>query len=275
MKYFLLGTVVGDICGSRFEWAKPETISPEFKFITKTSRYTDDTVLTMAVAEALIKDRPYDMMIQKFGRRYPDSGYGGMFRKWLFKQGERVPYNSFGNGAAMRLLPVALFYNDLPSVLKAAVLQTACTHNHPDALSASMLLSHAIFLARTVKDKAEIYQVLNKTYGYTFVKPGDPDTRKHSLHAITGVHESLNSFFDSEDFIGTLRNAVVFGGDADTLGCIASSLAYVFYEKIPAELIERVLLIIPEEFRQIIKKFAKITEENYGKSNLIRSKKLF
>lgn len=272
MKYFLLGTVVGDIVGSRWEWAKPETISPAFKFITKTSRYTDDTVLTMAVAEALLKDRPFAMMIQKFALKYPNKGYGGMFKKWMYKEGPRVPYNSYGNGSAMRLLPIPLFFNDLPTVLKNAVNQSAGTHNHPDALHASMLLAHTIFLARTNKNKAEIYKILNTVYGYEYQKPGDIDMRKESLHSIIGVHEALNSFFEADDFVGVLRNSIMYGGDTDTIAAISCGVAYTFYETMPKDLMEKCLCIIPEQFRQIIKKFATRTEVNNVVNN---SKTLF
>lgn len=276
MKYYLLGSIVGDICGSRFEWDKAEDISPEFKFITKTSRYTDDTVLTMAVAESLIKDRPFGMMIKKFAKRYPDKGYGGMFKKWMNAPGDGEPYNSFGNGSAMRLLAVPLFYNDLPTVLRQTMLQSACTHNHPEAIDACMLLAHTIFLARTVKNKSDIYKVINKTYGYEAKIPGDTETRKRSLRAYPGVYEALNVFFHTEDFTTALRCAIKHGGDTDTVAAICCGLSYVFYEKMPIDIVEKCLILLPEEFRKIIKKFATLTEENYVKKSInINSKKLF
>ncbi|MFA5723095.1 MAG: ADP-ribosylglycohydrolase family protein [Candidatus Pacearchaeota archaeon] len=270
MKYFLLGAVIGDVVGSTKEWKTD--ISPEFKFITKANRFTDDTILTLAVSEALLKNRPFDMMIQKYARKYPRMGYGGMFTKWANTAGDRAAYNSYGNGSAMRGLSIPLFYNDLPTVLRQAVKQSSCTHNHTDSLDAVMQLAHVTFMARTCKDKSELYKMLKSTYGYEYKKPGDVDTRKNSLHSITGVHEAFNCFFTGNDFTEVLRESIMHGGDTDTLAAIACGLAYVFYEKLPNELAERVLRIIPEEFRKIIKEFAKITE---GKKLVEKSVTLF
>lgn len=272
MKYYLLGGVIGDTCGSRFEWKNSEDIADNFRLITSTSDFTDDTILTMAVAESLLKDRPYSMMIKKFARKYPHAGYGGMFKQWMLKQGEQPAYNSFGNGGAMRLLAIPLYFDNLTKVLIETVKQASCTHNHTESLESCMLLAHTIFLAKTIKDKSTIYKEINRIYGYECSLPGDPDIRKNSLKSKDGVWETLHCFFNSDDYISALRMAVKFGGDTDTIACMTGGLSYVFYEEIPLDLIQRVLIKLPEDYRQIIKKFATKTEKSYGNN---KSKNVF
>lgn len=253
-----MGAIVGDIIGSRFEWSKNKNKKP--RLITKKSHFTDDTVLTCAIAKAIVTGEEYNVCLREFTNLYPNAGYGKMYKEWAFNPEGQRPTNSYGNGAAMRLLAIPLYFDSLPGVLKEVVLQASYTHAHPDSLQSVMLLSHTIYLAKTIKDKRIIARQLNKIYGYTPVQPGNPIIRKNSLHSATGVCEALNCFFNNKDYASTIYDAINYGGDTDTIACMAGGLAYVFYEKMPKKLMEDSIKLLPHDLRLWIFKFSCETE---------------
>lgn len=260
MKHYLMGAIVGDIIGSRFEWSNPEEFNKP-RLVTKQSRFTDDTILTVAIAHSLTLGIDYERSIKCYTKKYPNAGYGKMFKTWALSKEPLPAYNSYGNGAAMRLLAIPLYFNTLPEVLKEVVKQASYTHNHTDSLESVMLLAHTIFLARTVKDKKLILDEINKVYGYKYCIPGDPIVRKESLHSLTGVNEALNCFFHNKSYVSTIIDSIKYGGDTDTIAAMSGGLAYVFYEKMPQKLFNDCKNKLNGGLKDIILEFSKKTEK--------------
>ena len=228
----MLGALAGDIIGSRFEWRNLK--SKVFDLFTAESRFTDDTVHTLALAQSLLTGLPYRQQLQEYFHLYPNAGYGGRFRAWA-SSGATEPYQSFGNGAAMRVSPVAWYFQDLPSVLLAAEQSAAVTHDHPEGIKGAQAVAGAIFLARKGADKAWIRQYISGTFGYDLSRTLAqirPDYR-FDVSCQGTVPPALIAFLESRDFEDAIRNAVSLGGDSDTLACITGSVAEAFYGGVP------------------------------------------
>lgn len=237
----MIGAVIGDIVGSRFEW-RPRK-SKDFEFFHRRCHFTDDTVCSAAVADIVMYDRPPAETLQAWCRRYPGSGYGGMFRKWIVQDPPR-PYGSFGNGAAMRVSPVAHFYreSDLEIALEASDRVTGVTHNHEEGIKGARATVHAIWLAYREESADVIRKVIAEEYGYDLSRTVDeirPDYTFNETCQRT-VPEALTCAFESESFEDAIRNAISLGGDADTLGAIAGPIAEVLHG-IPEEFKERAI----------------------------------
>jgi len=159
----MLGAIAGDIIGSVYEWNNIKTKS--FPLFARGCRFTDDTVLTVALAEAIMEDRPYVEKLKSFYRDYPNSGYGGSFIAWA-SSAATVPYNSWGNGAAMRISPAGFAYDDLETVLREAREFTVPTHNHPEGIKGGQATAAAIFLARSGRSKETIKCYVEERFGY-------------------------------------------------------------------------------------------------------------
>lgn len=229
------GAIIGDIAGSRFEFHNLK--SKEFDLFSEQCRFTDDTVMTLAVCQAL-KDcnGNYSSLAQntiqrlkEFGRRYSDRGYGSKFIWWLFSS-DVNPYNSCGNGAAMRVSPVAYFANSIEQVKELSYAVTAVTHNHPEGIKGAEATAIAIYLAKCGKSKAEIKQYVEQNYyklDFTVdqIRPtyGFDETCQNS------VPQAIQAFLESESFEDAVRTAVSLGGDSDTIGAICGSIAEAFY----------------------------------------------
>ena len=239
----MYGAILGDMIGSPYEFDRGNK-SKDFPLFTAKSRFTDDTVLTVAVAEALL-DGPADEAgmkaqlvesMQKWGRRYPYAGYGGRFRHWL-KSPNPQPYNSWGNGSAMRVSAVGWLYNDMDSVRRMARLTAEVTHNHPEGIKGAEATAAAIFLARSGHSKAEIKAYVEREFGYDLsrscdeIRPG----YRHVESCQETVPEAITAFLEGVSFEDVIRTAVSLGGDCDTLTCIAGSIAEGFYG-VPEEL---------------------------------------
>ena len=239
----MYGAILGDIIGSPYEFDHGNK-SKEFPLFSEESTYTDDTVMTIAVAEAFM-DAPEDeaeikkrlvASMQKWGHRYPGAGYGLRFCDWL-EADEPQPYNSFGNGSAMRVSSVAWLYNDLDTVRRMARLSAEVTHNHPEGIKGAEATASAIFLARTGHSKAEIKAYIEDHFGYDLGRSCDeirPNYR-HVESCQETVPEAITAFLEGESFEDVIRTAVSLGGDCDTLTCIAGSIAEGFYG-VPEEL---------------------------------------
>ena len=236
------GAILGDIIGSPYEFDRGRKIK-DFKFFDRGARFTDDSVMTIAVAEALMrahgigviedekstKDLIIDMM-HKWGHRYPDAGYGGRFYHWL-ADSDREPYNSWGNGSAMRVSAVGWLYDDLETARKIARWTAEVTHNHPEGVKGAEAIAAAICMARNGSSKEEIQKYTEKEFGYDLsrtcdeIRPG----YRFDVSCQGSVPEAIRAFLDGKDFEDVIRTAVSLGGDCDTLTCIAGSIAEAFY----------------------------------------------
>lgn len=260
----MYGAILGDIIGSPYEFDQGKK-SKVFPLFSKHSAFTDDTVMTIAVADAFL-NISFEMDIteikkvivrsmQKFGKMYPYAGYGGMFRRWL-KWDEPQPYGSFGNGSAMRVSSVAWLFRDLETVRHMARLSAAVSHNHPEGIKGAEATASAIFLARTGKSKAEIKAYIEENFGYDLSRTCD-EIRPHYRHVEScqeTVPEAITAFLEGESFEDVIRTAVSLGGDCDTLTCIAGSIAEGFYG-VPEELKKQCENRLPEDLRAVLHRF--------------------
>lgn len=243
-EWIMYGAIIGDIAGSRFEFDRgPWT--KEFAFMTPDCNWTDDSVMTIAVAEALMNAgkgadaetirKECIRSMKKWGQKYPGAGYGGRFFHWVLSD-EPLPYNSFGNGSAMRVSPAGWLYDSVERTREAAKATSEVTHNHPEGIKGAECTAAVIFLARNGASKEEIKDYVRKEFGYDFSATVD-ELRPHHKHAescMDALPKALISFFEGESFEDTIRNAVSLGGDTDTIAAIAGSMAEGFYEIEPA-----------------------------------------
>lgn len=231
----MLGAIAGDIIGSIHEFAT--TKRKDFPLFSPGCRFTDDTVLTVAVADSLLTDTPYVDKFHQYFREYPAAGYGGMFRDWA-AEGRREPYNSWGNGSAMRVSPVGFAHRSLDEVLAEAKRSAEPTHNHPEGVRGAQATAAAVFLARSGKSKLEIKDTLERLFGYDLGRPLDEIRPGYTFNESCRktVPEALTCFLESSDYEDAIRNAVSLGGDADTLACITGGIAEAFYGGVPRDI---------------------------------------
>ena len=249
----MLGAIAGDIIGSAHEAAGTKTT--EFLLFDEYARFTDDTVLTVAVAESLLTGADLVDKLHEYFDRYPQAGYGGSFIGWALRR-EREPYGSWGNGSAMRVSPVAYAYEALEEVLCHAERTAAVTHNHPEGIKGAQATAAAVFLARMGADKEDIKQFAQDRFGYDLSKPLKA-IRPSSLFDVSyqgSVPESLVAFLEAADFEEAVRNAISLGGDADTMACIAGAVAEAYFG-IPEEIERQALSYLNQELRQVVDEF--------------------
>ena len=225
----MLGAIIGDIVGSIYEWDRIKT--KDFTFFSHRCDFTDDSVCTAAVADILMHDRPPAETMQEWCRRYPGRGYGGMFGDWIYSN-EPVPYESYGNGAAMRVSPAAFLHRgDLEAALTASDKVTAITHNHPEGIKGARATTHAIWLAYQGENVTAIRKVIAAEYYYDLTQTVDeirPDYFFNEICQDT-VPQAITCALESDGFQDAVRNAISLGGDADTLGAIAGPIAEVLH----------------------------------------------
>ncbi len=257
----MLGAIIGDTAGSVYEFNNIKTM--DFPFFSEKSDYTDDSIMTMAVADWLLKDPTHGMDILEaslisFAKKYPCpmGGYGGMFFRWLFRSdGKREPYNSWGNGSAMRASATGWMFDTLEETERVAGLSAAITHNHPEGIKGAQSTAAAIFMARNGSDKESIRRYISEHYGYNLNRTCD-EIRPvyHWESSCQGtVPEAMVAFFDSTDFESAIRLAVSLGGDSDTLACITGGIAEAFYKEIPTPIATGIWSLLPEDFKAILK----------------------
>jgi len=223
--------MVGDIVGSIYEWHNIKT--KDFPLFRRECKFTDDTVMTVAVAEGLMNGGTPDDYInamKRFGRMYPRAGYGGNFRNWLFME-ESLPYNSWGNGSAMRVSPVGWYFDTLKETENAAEISAAVTHNHPEGIKGAQAVAAAIFLVRSGKSKEEIKRYIEDKYHYNLSRTLDEirPAYRFDVSCMGTVPEAIIAFLESENFEDAIRNAISLGGDSDTLAAITGSIAEAAY----------------------------------------------
>lgn len=263
---FLLGTIAGDMIGYPYERRNRSIKTTDFPLFSRLSKYTDDTVLTIAVMEWLLNDEnlTWEYLADRFlyyGKRFRPKYYGSSFIEWLNDENRLLGRESWGNGAAMRVSPVGWFFNSLEEVENAAEIQAKLTHNHPDAIIGAKAAAVAVFLARTGKSKEEIKTFTADRYGLDFSLPFAKYREEYewTSNCKETVEGALMAFLWSQDFESAIRNAVSLGGDADTLGAITGSIAEAFYGGVPDSIEKEVLRrTIPDEFLDILTRFTKV-----------------
>ena len=260
----MYGAILGDIIGSPYEFDQGNK-RKDFPLFCEASYCTDDTVMTIAVAEAFLLAHPQAddawlktrviRCMRKWGQRYPNAGYGTRFLHWLTTE-DPQPYYSFGNGSAMRVSSVAWLYNDLDTVRRMARLSAEVTHNHPEGIKGAEATASAIFLARTGSTKADIKAYIEGQFGYDLsrtcdqIRPG----YHHVESCQETVPEAITAFLEGESFEDVIRTAVSLGGDCDTLTCIAGSMAEGFYG-VPEDLKAECRKRMPKDLRQMLEQF--------------------
>ena len=250
----MIGVIAGDIIGSTHEYIATKTA--DFPLFDDASRFTDDTVLTVATAHSILTGVPYARAYREFGRRYPASDYGGRFYEWLRSDDPR-PYGSWGNGSAMRVAPVGLAFETVGDVLREAERSAAVTHDHPEGVKGAQATALAVFLARTGASKDEIRDELSARFDYDLWRRVDeirPDYEYH-VSCQRSVPESIIAFLDSRDLEDAIRLAISLGGDADTMAAIAGGIAHAFYREVPPRIQEGVRERLPGELLEVVDAF--------------------
>jgi ADP-ribosylglycohydrolase/predicted NUDIX family phosphoesterase len=242
----LFGAIIGDIAGSHYEFlpARERCKSTDFDPFPPDATFTDDTILTVATADALLTGKSFADCYAHYGQQYPDASYGGRFIGWLQESGKHgagaPPYNSLGNGSAMRVSPIGFAFDTLDATLDATRASAECTHNHPEGIKGAQATAAAIFWARTGHDKDFIRAELTRRFGYDLRRTVD-EIRPHCRFDETcpvSVPEALCAFLDSRDYEDAIRLAISLGGDTDTQAAIAGSIAIAYYKTIPAEFLQ-------------------------------------
>ena len=260
----MYGAILGDIIGSPYEFDMGDK-TKDFPLFNEDSTFTDDSVMTIAVADALLcgakdPERIKTLLVysmQRWGRKDPTAGYGGMFYQWLFAD-DPQPYGSFGNGSAMRVSSVGWLYDTLEETWKTARLTAEVTHNHPEGIKGAECVASVIWMARNGKSKQEIREFVTDTFGYDLSRTCD-EIRPEYYHVEScqqTVPEAITAFLEGESFEDVIRTAVSLGGDCDTLTCIAGSMAEAFYG-VPEELKEECRKRITPEMREVLARFEK------------------
>lgn len=260
----MYGAILGDIIGSPYEFDMGNK-SKEFPFFDKGCMFTDDSVMTIAVGEALLdvgKEAPIDVIRQnvirsmkKWGRNYPDAGYGGNFFWWLRTEGDN-PYGSYGNGSAMRVSAAGWLYDSLERTREVARATADVTHNHPEGIKGAEAIASVIFMARNGASKEEIKDYVIREFGYDLSRTCDeirPNYR-HVESCQETVPEAITAFLEGIDFEDVIRTAVSLGGDCDTLTAIAGSMAEAYYG-VPEWLKEECEKRIEPEMREVLERF--------------------
>lgn len=231
----MLGVIAGDVIGSVFEWSPIK--STTFPLFHPMCHFTDDTVLTVATASAILHGTPYDRAYQDFGRRYPNAGYGGTFNSWL-RLANPQPYNSWGNGSAMRVAPVGWACDAVDSVLTEAARSAAVTHNHPEGVKGAQAVALAVFLARTGASKTDIRDAVLAHAGYDLNRTLDEIRPAYTFDVSCQgtVPAALLAFLESSDLEDAIRLAISLGGDSDTLAAIAGGIAHAHYGDVPEQI---------------------------------------
>ena len=257
----MIGAIIGDIVGSRFEFRNH--LSREFEFFHPDCEFTDDTVMTCAVAKALMDSRPdYSDLpertveaMQEVGRQFPNCGYGARFIHWMFSENPQ-PYNSCGNGSAMRISPVGFVAKDVEEAKKLSAAVTCISHNHPEGIKGAEATAVAIVMARQGKSKEEIRTVMEEYYDLsTTVDAYRTQWQGHGKEICqVSVPQALACFFEGDSFENVIRNCISIGGDSDTIAAIAGGIAEAYYG-VPDEFAEKALQFLDKRLKNTVLDF--------------------
>ena len=250
------GAICGDVIGSAYEFHKTKNYN--FVLFTPDSRFTDDTVCTIAVADAIIRHINFTDSLQYWCRRYLMAGYGGMFRKWILTLNPK-PYNSFGNGAAMRISACAALAISLKKALKLAYESAVVTHNHPEGIKGAQSVAAAIYMAlhkesMGIKSKEDLKSRIEEMFGYDLSRDYEIVKQSYGFEVSCqrSVPEAIIAFMASDDYESTIRLAVALGGDADTQANIAGAIAAAYYGEIPLNIMENVREHLPNDILNVL-----------------------
>lgn len=263
----MLGSIIGDIVGSVYEFNNIKT--KDFPFFSSGCTFTDDSILTLATADWLLHGGDVAHYYSKYAQEYPSpmGSYGGGFLCWIeqTKAGIFSPYNSCGNGSAMRVGPVGWAFDTEEEVMQAAKTSAECTHNHPEGIKGAQATALCILMARQGKDKETIRKVIEEKFHYDlqFTCDSIRDTYGWGAVCQNTVPQAIVAFLDAEDFEDAIRNVISIGGDSDTLGCITGSTAEAFYG-IPQDLRDETFALLPNNFAKLVSDF----ENKYRDSTL-------
>jgi ADP-ribosylglycohydrolase len=252
----MLGAIAGDIIGSVFEFTnkKPEINFPLF---CPDSEFTDDSVLTIALADSILNHIPYKDKLREYYFKYSGASYGEMFHRWAASKNPR-PYDSWGNGSAMRVSPVGWAYNDIETVLQKAKESAEVTHNHKEGIKGAQATALAIYLSKHGITKQEIKKEIERRFNYNLNLDLE-DLREHYTfnESCQGtVPQAIYTFLISESFEDSIRKAIYIGGDSDTLACINGSIAEAFYKGVPEQIKEKVFLRLDNSLTNVVKEFS-------------------
>ena len=257
----MIGSIIGDIVGSVYEFTPNNIKTKQFEFFNPNGSYTDDSILTFATADWLLHGGEVANYYSKYGEKYPwpMGGYGGGFKLWLvrsIRQQDYRPYNSCGNGSAMRVGPVGWAFDTIEEILAKAKESAECTHNHPEGIKGAQATALAIMMARHGCDKNEIRSEIEKRFEYDlqFTCEQIRPTYTWGWTCQDSVPQAIVAFLDGEDYEDSIRNAISIGGDSDTIGCITGSIAEAYFG-VPADLRNSAMNYLPEEFQSIISEF--------------------
>ena len=257
MKQTILGAIAGDVIGSVYEFNNTRTT--DFPLFKRETTFTDDTVMTIAIADAILHNKDFAQTILDYGKRYPNRGYGTSFFKWLAHDTPAPPYNSWGNGSAMRVSAVGFAYNDLGIVLDKAAQTAEVTHNHPEGIKGAECIAEVIHWLKYMRfTKSEVERKVKKFYGYELPRLRDIMKLGAEGHFDSTCQETvpmaLRCFINSNSFEDTIRIAVLCDGDTDTKACIAGAVAEAYYQ-IPYEIIDRAMVYLPTDMLNILDQF--------------------
>lgn len=249
----MIGAIAGDMIGSPYESRPIKTVA----FPMVVAAFTDDTVLTLAVANAIVRCTDYRTAIKCFARNFPNLPYGGSFWHWIWDP-YSIPYYSYGNGSAMRVSPIGYAFESIEAVLAHARRSAEVSHNHPEGIKGAQATALAVFLARKDADKATIRRQIETRFAYHLRRSVD-DIRagyRFDVSCQGSVPESIIAFLDSKDYATAVQNAVSLGGDADTMACIAGAIAQAYYKTMPADIVRKVRRNLPEALLAVLDQFS-------------------
>lgn len=253
----MIGAIAGDMIGSPYEFHSIKTT--DFPLFCAESRFTDDSVLTIALADSILTGTDYIDNLKKFYYLYPSAGFGGSFAVWAASP-NREPYYSYGNGSAMRISPVGFAFDSLEKTLDHAVKYTIVTHNHPEGIKGACAVAAAIYLARTGSSKDEVRSFIEENYSYNLHRSLEEIRPEYSFEVSCqrSVPESIIAFLESTDYESAVRLAVSLGGDSDTQACIAGGIAQAFYGGVPHSIKDQALKLLDPYLQGIVQRFTQI-----------------
>jgi len=256
----MLGAIAGDIIGQPYEGMSHNIRTTVFPLFRSNNHFTDDSVLTAAIADAILSDKPYGEKLKEYYDLYPRSGYGGAFKHWA-RSGATEPYNSYGNGSAMRASPVGWAFDSIEEVRKEANKSAEFTHNHPEGIKGAEAVAAAVYLARTGSSKEAIRGYLEEEFGYDLSESIDSLRTWYALDydplyisCMKSVPPAVTAFLDSDDFEDSIRKVISIGGDSDTLACITGGIAQAHYG-VPLEIRSEVLSRLDERLSMVVMEF--------------------
>lgn len=268
----IIGAIAGDIIGSTYEFCPVKKM--EFGLFKTHTTFTDDTVMTLANAQWLTDEpdhspsRLVDIM-HSLGKKFPDRGYGGHFRRWLINE-DTEPYNSYGNGSAMRVSPIGFYAKTLDETLRLAKISAEVTHNHPEGIKGAQATAASIFMARQGASKTEIRDYIESTFQYDLHRTVDEMRPRYNFTEIcqTSVPESIICYLESDTWEETVRKAISMGGDADTMACIAGGIAAATPGmSVPDAIADRCYWILDPQLRQTLNRFDLMLEKRKKTNN--------